>query len=139
MYIHCIYFYCQINVYHYYYGTDRRNRFRNVLSKTLRMIRYMSRQPKLKISWRWGKQYTSPVAFEARPNRNKVQLFVWRPWYRQTESISKCTLKDLSNDIRHIYQSWKLVGDEENNIATSSVTLGRRHKYSIYTYIAIYK
>ena len=35
---------------------------------------------------------------------------------RQTESISECTLKDLSNDIWHAYQSWKLVGDEENNI-----------------------
>ena len=34
----------------------------------------------------------------------------------QTESISECTLKDLSNDIWHAYQSWKLVGDEENNI-----------------------
>ena len=35
---------------------------------------------------------------------------------RQTESISVCTLKELSNDIWHAYQSWKLVGDEENNI-----------------------
>ena len=35
---------------------------------------------------------------------------------RQTESILECSLKDLSNDIRHAYQSWKLVGDEENNI-----------------------
>ena len=35
---------------------------------------------------------------------------------RQTESISECILKDLSNDIWHAYQSWKLVGDEENNI-----------------------
>ena len=35
---------------------------------------------------------------------------------RQTESISECTLKDLSNDIQHANQSWKLVGDEENNI-----------------------
>ena len=35
---------------------------------------------------------------------------------RQTESISECTLKDLSNDIWHAYQWWKLVGDEENNI-----------------------
>ena len=26
------------------------------------------------------------------------------------------TVKDLSNDIWHFYQSWKLVGDEENNI-----------------------
>ena len=25
-------------------------------------------------------------------------------------------LEDLSNDIWHAYQSWKLVGDEENNI-----------------------
>ena len=35
---------------------------------------------------------------------------------RQTESISKSTLKDLSNDMWHASQSWKLVGDEENNI-----------------------
>ena len=35
---------------------------------------------------------------------------------RQTESISECTLKDFSNDIWHAYQSWKLVGEEENNI-----------------------
>ena len=35
---------------------------------------------------------------------------------RQTKSISECTLKDLSNDTWHGYQSWKLVGDEENNI-----------------------
>ena len=35
---------------------------------------------------------------------------------RQTESISECTLKDLSNDIRHAYQSLKLFGDEKNNI-----------------------
>ena len=36
---------------------------------------------------------------------------------RQTESISECTLKDLSNHIIwHTYQSWKLVEDEENNI-----------------------
>ena len=35
---------------------------------------------------------------------------------RQTELISECTLKDPSNDIWHAYQSWKLVGDEENNI-----------------------
>ena len=35
---------------------------------------------------------------------------------RQTESISKCTFKDFSNDIWHAYQNWKLVGDEENNI-----------------------
>ena len=28
-----------------------------------------------------------------------------RGTYRQTESISECTLKDLSNDIRHTYQS----------------------------------
>ena len=37
---------------------------------------------------------------------------------RQTESILECLsiLKDLSNDIWHAYQSWKLVGDEENNI-----------------------
>ena len=35
---------------------------------------------------------------------------------RRMESISECTLKDLSNDIWHAYQSWKLVGDDENNI-----------------------
>ena len=34
----------------------------------------------------------------------------------QTESISECSHKDLSNYIWHAYQSWKLVGDEENNI-----------------------
>ena len=34
----------------------------------------------------------------------------------EVESISECTLKDLLNDIWHAYQSWKLVGDEENNI-----------------------
>ena len=33
-------------------------------------------------------------------------------------------IKDLSNDIGHAYQSGKLVSDEENNIATSSVILG---------------
>ena len=32
------------------------------------------------------------------------------------ESISECTLKDLSNDIYHAYQSWRLFGDEEDNI-----------------------
>ena len=37
-----------------------------------------------------------------------------------TESISECTLKDLSNDIGHVYQSWKLVGDEESNILITS-------------------
>ena len=35
---------------------------------------------------------------------------------RQVESIPEYTHKDLSNDIWHAYQSWKLVGDEENNI-----------------------
>ena len=29
------------------------------------------------------------------------------------------TLKDLSNYIRYAFQSWKLVGDEENNIPPS--------------------
>ena len=40
---------------------------------------------------------------------------------RQAESISECTLKDLSkfNDIWHAYQSWKLVDDEEKNIPPS--------------------
>ena len=32
------------------------------------------------------------------------------------ESILECTLKDLSNDVWQAYQSWKLVGDEENNM-----------------------
>ena len=41
-------------------GTDRRNRFRNVLSNTFQ-ISYMTRLSKLKISWRQGKQYTSSV------------------------------------------------------------------------------
>ena len=35
---------------------------------------------------------------------------------RRTESISECTLKDLSNDIWQAYESWELVGNEENNI-----------------------
>ena len=35
---------------------------------------------------------------------------------RQTESISEFTLTYLSNDIWHAYQSWKLVGDDKNNI-----------------------
>ena len=35
---------------------------------------------------------------------------------RQKESMSECTLKDISNGIWHAYQSWKLVGDQENNI-----------------------
>ena len=34
---------------------------------------------------------------------------------RLTESISEYTIKDLSNDIWHAYQSWKLVSDDENN------------------------
>ena len=41
--------------------------------------------------------------------------FEYRGTDRQTESISECTLKDLSNDIWHAYHSWKLVGYEENN------------------------
>ena len=40
----------------------------------------------------------------------------------QTESISECTLKDLSNDIWHAYQSWNLVRDEENNIPSKYVS-----------------
>ena len=32
------------------------------------------------------------------------------------QKMPECTLKDLLNDIWHAYQSWKLVGDEENNI-----------------------
>ena len=35
---------------------------------------------------------------------------------RQTESISECNLKDFWNDIWHAYQSWKLIGAEENNV-----------------------
>ena len=35
---------------------------------------------------------------------------------RRTESISEWTPKDLSNDIWHANQSWKLVSNEENNI-----------------------
>ena len=42
--------------------------------------------------------------------------FEYRGTDRQTESISEYTLKDLLNDIWHAQQSWKLVGDEENNI-----------------------
>ena len=34
----------------------------------------------------------------------------------QTESISECNLKGLTNDILHAYQTGKLVGDEENII-----------------------
>ena len=34
----------------------------------------------------------------------------------QTESISEYTLNDLSNDIWHAYQSWKLAGNEKINI-----------------------
>ena len=52
-------------------------------------------------------------------------LFEDRGTDKRTESILECTLKDLSNDIWHAYQSWKLVGDEENNSSTSPVTLGR--------------
>ena len=39
-----------------------------------------------------------------------------RGTYRRTESISECTLKDLSTDIWHAYQSWKFVGNEDNYI-----------------------
>ena len=46
---------------------------------------------------------------------------------RQEESISECTLKELSNDIWHAYQSWKLVGDEENNIYLPRCTRGRHN------------
>ena len=44
-----------------------------------------------------------------------------------TESNSECTLKDLSNDIWHAYQSWKLVGDEENNTPPSYTGWGGGH------------
>ena len=58
---------------------------------------------------------------------------------RQTESISECTFEDCGTDrlnlfrnvlsktsqmIWHAYQNWKLVGNEENNIGTSHITLG---------------
>ena len=39
-------------------GTDRRTRFRNVLTD---LSNNMTRLPKLNISWRRGKQYTSSV------------------------------------------------------------------------------
>ena len=39
--------------------------------------------------------------------------------WQTAESISECTFKDLSNDVWHAYQSWKLVGDEDNNIPAS--------------------
>ena len=32
-------------------------------------------------------------------DKNKVLLFIWKSWYRQTESISERTFKDLSNDM----------------------------------------
>ena len=38
---------------------------------------------------------------------------------RQTESITECTVKDLLNDMWHAYQSWKLVGNEENYMPPS--------------------
>ena len=38
---------------------------------------------------------------------------------RRTESIPESTLKDLSNYIWHAYQSWKLVGNEDNNKSPS--------------------
>ena len=60
-----------------------------------------------------------------------------RGTHRQTESISECTLKDLSNDIWHAYQSWKLVGDDENNIPPLD-TLGggiRTSQNSISTFL----
>ena len=47
---------------------------------------------------------------------------------RRAESISECTLKDLSkiqiNEKWYAYQKWKLVGNDENNIYNSPVTLG---------------
>ena len=42
--------------------------------------------------------------------------FEYRGTDRQTELISECIIKDLSNDIWHTYQRGKLFGDEENNI-----------------------
>ena len=42
------------------------------------------------------------------------------------------SLKDLSNDIWHAYQSWKLVGDEENNIATSPTELYMKNNIKHY-------
>ena len=61
-------------------GTDRRNRFRNVLSMTFWMI-YMTRLSMLKINLRQQKQYTSPVTLgggiikdlEIKINRNQKQ------------------------------------------------------------------
>ena len=47
-----------------------------------------------------------------------VRLKIVVPTDRRTESLSECTFKDLSNNIWHSYQSWKLVGGEENNIYT---------------------
>ena len=49
-------------------------------------------------------------------NKKSRYSFEDRGTDRRTESISECTLKDLSNVIWHAYQSWKLVGDEEYNI-----------------------
>ena len=48
------------------HGTDRRIQFRNVLSKTFRMI--LDTPTKAKISWRRGKKYTSPVTLGGRHN-----------------------------------------------------------------------
>ena len=52
-------------------GTDRRNQFRNALSKTFRMIimsLYVTRLSMLKISWRREKQYTTHVTLGRRHN-----------------------------------------------------------------------
>ena len=40
-------------------GTDRRNQFRFYSQRLFKW--YLTHQPKLRISWRWGKQYTSPL------------------------------------------------------------------------------
>ena len=42
-------------------------------------------------------------------------MFEYRGTDRRNRFQNVATLKDLSNDIWHAYQSWKLVGDEENN------------------------
>ena len=51
------------------------------------------------------------------------------------ESILECTLKDLSNDIWHAYQSWKLVGDEENNVPPPLHRRGGVIKYIVSNHV----
>ena len=45
-----------------------------------------------------------------------IRLKIVKQKNRQKESVSERTLKALSNEVLHAYQSWKLVGKEENNI-----------------------